>query len=458
VAGSPAGGSHYPGGTAVGTAALSAHRNTDVLTSGVRRVLLLLAVATLPFTSALTLNLRFPLKIYEVALLGAGLTCLAQFRIPSLRSAKGAAIWMMALVAWALAVLLLHQWLPPAGLSTSGFTTRFGPFGDGVAKILYLLLSLFGFLLIAELTYRDEQSVIRWWLIGAITAALYSWYLVFASVVGLDPFLLPGIDVPQVFRFGNWAVIRSGTFEEGNFLGLYLLTSTVIALYARRRLTALFLGLSVLASFSTVNFAALALLSAVLVWRGSSQTSLSRKLLSIAAGTLFLVGLGSLLVATGYIETVLSAKLVGTSFISRLERLGFVVSGLDMFADHPITGVGISQYGYYYNKYEFLRSGFFSTLKLIANNVYVELLAELGIVGFLLFGAFLLRIYRRTSGPDMLPLRLGFLAVLLVWNAFPSFLIMFLWGFWGIILGVADRRAEALAPVTAPGLRLASIH
>ena len=68
-------------------------RNTDILTGGVRRFLVLLAVLTLPFTVALTLNLRFPLKIYEVALLGAGLTCLAQFWIPSLLSGRETATW-----------------------------------------------------------------------------------------------------------------------------------------------------------------------------------------------------------------------------------------------------------------------------------------------------------------------------------------------------------------------------
>jgi O-antigen ligase len=436
-----------------------ASRNTDLLTGGVRRALVLLIVVTLPLTQALTLNLRFPLKIYEVALVAAGLTCLAEFRIPTLPSARRAARWVLALIGWALVVLLLHVWLPPAGLSMTGLVTRFGPLGDGVAKILYLLLSLLGFLLVAEVTYRDEAAVIRWWLIGAMAAALYSWYLVASSVLGRDPYLLPGINVPQVFRFGDWAVIRSGTFEEGNFLGLYLIISTMLALYAKRRLVALFLGLSVLASFSTVNFAALGLLSAVLVWTGSARKSWGRKLVSVVAGTLFLVGIGSLLVATGYIRDVFAAKLVGTTMFSRLERLGFIVSGLQMFADHPITGVGISQYGYYYNKYQFLAAGFFSNLKLIANNVYVELLAELGIVGFLLFSVFVWQIYRRTRGPDLRPLRLGFLGILLVWNAFPTFSIMFLWAFWGVILGVAARRSQTLVPAVAPpSLRFASIH
>ena len=139
----------------------------DLSRHGMRKVLVSLAILTLPFTLALTINLRFPLKIYEVALLGAGLACLVDFRIPTLRSARSAVLPVIAVVGFASAVLLLHLWLPPEGLSTSGFASRFGPFGDGIAKLLYLLLAVFGFLLIAERTYQDEQLVLRCWLIGA---------------------------------------------------------------------------------------------------------------------------------------------------------------------------------------------------------------------------------------------------------------------------------------------------
>jgi len=438
-----------------------ASENIDPSTDSVRRRLVLFAVLTLPFTLALTLNLRFPLKLYELALLAAGLTCLAQFRIPTLRLASGAGRWVVLLVGWALAVLLLHVWLPPVGLSTSGFAARFGPLGDGIAKILYLLLSLFGFLQIAERTYREEHVVLRYWLIGAMAAAFYAWYLFGFSLVGRSPFLLPGIDIPQVYTFGNFAVIRSGTFEEGNFLGLYLVMSTMLALYAKRPLVALFLAASVLVSFSTVNFAALALLSAVLIWRGPARLSAGRKLAAVLAGILVLVGVGALLVGTGYVQSVLAEKLVGENLISRLERVVLALTGLNMFRDHPLTGVGISQYGYYYNTYEALSlSGLsiFHLDKLIANNVYVELLSELGIIGFTIFLGFLVRIWRNLQGHRALPLRLGFLAMLLVWNAFPSYSVMFLWAYWGVIMGVSARAAEQRSYPSVSGKQVAAIH
>ena len=47
----------------------------------VRRNLVLLALVGLPFTYALTLNLRFPFKLYELALALALVTCLLDLRL-----------------------------------------------------------------------------------------------------------------------------------------------------------------------------------------------------------------------------------------------------------------------------------------------------------------------------------------------------------------------------------------
>jgi O-antigen ligase len=154
--------------------------------------------------------------------------------------------------------------------------------------------------------------------------------------------------------------------------------------------------------------------------------------------------------------------LVGENLISRLERVQLALTGLRMFWNHPLAGVGISQYGYYYDMYEALNFGglnIFHVDKLIANNVYVELLAELGVIGFTIFLAFLVTIWRNLYGQRALPLRLGFLAMLLVWNAFPSYSVMFLWAFWGVIVGASARAAEARSYLPpASGKQVAVIH
>ena len=119
-----------------------------------------------------------------------------------------------------------------------------------------------------------------------------------------------------------------------------------------------------------------------------------------------------------------------------------------MFVDHPLLGVGISQFGYYYNYYQPLGLGGGRTVKLIPNNVYVELLCELGFMGLGLFGAFLLSLYRRAQATGLATLRLTLIATLFAFNGFPTYSVMFLWAFFGLVLGASAAEEHARAPAT----------
>jgi O-antigen ligase len=417
-------------------------------TGGVRRALALLVVATLPFALGLTIDLRFPLKIYEVALGLAALTCLADLRIPSIPAARRAALPLVGLLGFALAVLLIHAWAPPRGLEWTEFETRFGPLGDGITKILYIILALFGFFLVAWQSYRDEDAVVRAWLLGACMAAAYAWYLILSSLTGLEPFLLPGITEPQRITFGDLVLMRAGPFAEGNYFGLYLVLSTAVALYAGRRGLALILSATALTTFSTVNVLGLVILwTLVLVRPAHRNVRISRKVLYGVVALLVIAAVGAALVATGYLQNVVLGKLSGQDVGSRLERLNQALTGLQMFWAHPIAGVGLSQYGYYYDRYQFVSVALPIDpvlAKHIANNVYIELLAELGVVGLLLFVAFLIQIWRQTKAARLRPLRYGLVSLLLALNAFPTVSVMFLWAFFGFIVGVSSRHAGAV--------------
>ena len=76
-------------------------------------------------------------------------------------------------------------------------------------------------------------------------------------------------------------------------------------------------------------------------------------------------------------------------------------------------------------------------MKLIPNNVYIELLSELGVLGLTLFASFLVALYRRAKAPGLTPLRLTLIATLFAFNAFPTYSVMFLWAFFGLILGAS---------------------
>jgi O-antigen ligase len=418
-------------------------------TGSVRRNLILLAIASLPFTYAFTIDLRFPLKIYEVALALVLLTYLRELRIPF---APGAMVPVRRIAVFVVAVGilgLLRLVAPAEGSSAADFGARFGPAGDAVAKFAYLSLAILGFLLFTRRAYADHALYLRAWRIGAITAATYSWYLALAGLLGFQPLLLPGIEDPKYFEVAGRAIIRSGTFVEGNILGLFLLVSAGLALYERRRLAAIFLSLTIFLSFSTVNVLALPILWGVYWFQERSEMSLQRRVLYLVSGILVALLLGVVLVQLGYVQSVVVAKLSSDDPGSLVKRIAFVLAGLRMFADHPWLGVGLSQFGYFYNNYQPLGIlGTAQTVKLIPNNIYVELLSELGLLGFLLFGAFLVSIYRRLRPPALAPLRATFIAILFALNAFPTYTVMFLWAFFGLTVGASAGPAQASS---APG-------
>lgn len=418
--------------------AVLAGSRTDA--GSVRRSLILLAVATLPFTYAFTVDFSFPLKIYELALALALLTYLSELRLP-LAPGTRAVVRRLGWFAAAAAMLTLVRFtLPAEGSSTSDFGARFGPGGDAIAKLLYLGLSVLGFTLFARTAYTDEHRYLRAWRIGAIAAAAYSWYLFAAGLLGMDPYLLPGIVDPKYFTVAGRTFVRSGTFQEGNFLGLFLLVSVGIALYERRRLLAAVLSLTVLLTFSTVNTLALALLWTIVWFRSQAGMTWRRRSRYVLLGVCVALALLLVLYLTGYLQSVIIGKLGTEELGSRIKRITFVIAGLRMFADHPLLGVGISQFGYFYNFYQPLGlPGMAETVKLIPNNIYVELLAELGIIGFGLFAAFLVAVYRKLRRPELAPLRWTYIALLFSLNGFPTYTVMFLWAFFGLAVGAAAR-------------------
>jgi O-antigen ligase len=409
-------------------------------TGSFRRGLVLLAIVTLPFTYALTVDLSFPLKIYEVALSLLLVTYLLDLRLP-LAPGSVVPIRRLAWFAVAAAMLTLLRFAIPAeGSSAGDFGMRFGPAGDAVAKLLHLTLGVLSFVIFTRAAYEDESRFLRAWRIGAIMAAGYSLYLFVSGLLGIDPLLLPGIKDPRYFSVAGRTFVRSGTFQEGNYLGLFLLVSVGIALYEKRRFLSLLFSLTVLLTFSTVNVLGLGLLWTMVWFRAHPGMSVSRRMLYITGGVIVLLVVGFALWQAGYLQAVVLGKLGGDELGSRVKRIAFAIAGLRMFADHPLVGVGISQFGYYYNAYQPLGVlGIAETVKLIPNNIYVELLSELGILGFLLFAGFLTAVYVRLRPRELATLRLTFITMLFVWVAFPTYTVMFLWAFLGLAVGASSR-------------------
>jgi len=415
--------------------------------------LALAAVATLPFAYALTLNLRFPFKLYELALvLCAAAVCVGG----TLRAAPGTWRALRPLLLYGLftgVVLAMRIARPLPTLNVATLTTRFGPAGDGVTKLVYVGFALFGLVACSYAAYRDERLYVRVWLAGTAACAAYTWLLFGSSVVGAPAPLLLGMETPHYLHVGGRVIIRSGTFQEGNHLGLYLVCSTAVALYARRYLAALLISVTTFTTFSTANVLGLAVL-----WIGTGWSATTGRRRGVGrAGAAAAYGLVAAVVvaalaSTGYVAEVVFAKLGNADSVSKLDRLDLAIAGLRMAIDYPIAGVGLSQYGYHYRTYQLTTLfGQGDRIKGFPNNVYVELLSETGVIGTLLVGIFLVAMLRRTRAPAMAPLRWGMVALLLVFGTFPTYTVMFLWAYWALIIAASGRGRAPLVPAGGAG-------
>ncbi|MDR2222763.1 MAG: O-antigen ligase family protein [Flavobacteriaceae bacterium] len=130
-----------------------------------------------------------------------------------------------------------------------------------------------------------------------------------------------------------------------------------------------------------------------------------RLLLAISCFALFLFGfVKGKEIYTKWNNTTLE-QLVGDS-VSNKSRIGMQVASLHVFCDSPIYGVGLGQETYskmkYYPAWAVRDNNEFTDMYLNetdrmyppAFNVYTKILAEMGIIGFLLFTAFLGAIIR----------------------------------------------------------------
>ncbi len=413
-------------------------------TMSLRSVSTLAVIATLPLTYALTLPVGFPLKIYELVLAGLLVVAIAEGRLLTAPRLRPYVEPLVAFLILTTVVLVYRLVVRLDTFTTSGFESRAGPVGDGLLKLAYWGLAVFAFVVVATEAYLSPARAARVWCVSAVCAAAYGWALTIPSALNLPAPLLPGMEAAARITLGGRDVLRGGTFQEGNFFSLYLLTSLGIALWLGRKKTAWFLGATVFITFSTANVAGLIVM---LGWIAAHRFNRSRdvrvKFRIVATIALTAVGLLGALTASGYLGTIFIAKLSGAQFASGLDRLDLTVAGVRMTADHPLVGVGLSQYGFNYRPYQ-LTDVFDVTrpVKPIATNSWVELAAETGILGMSLILVFAARLWRTTRGAQLLALRTGLVALGLGLFSFPAPTVTFLWAFCGMLVGVSLRNAS----------------
>lgn len=410
------------------------------------RFFVLLAAAALPFSKALTVDLKFPLKISEVSLAAASLLLLLRLHWSADFFKRNKPIFISVVVFWLYLLInvFFRALFPVDGMNMTGFQFRYGLMGDPLAKIIYLVLDIIALAFFALYFQREPEKISKAWFVGAVLAGAYGVYLFLSSWKGVSPYILPGLKSPQIMNFGNHALMRAGTFEEGNFFGFFLFLTTVMAVQFNRTRLGICLSLISLMTLSTVTFICFTFFWALVIVRKLLTLKSKKKWVLISVCSLFLLGVLGLMSKTSYVQEVIIEKLVGWNSTSRRDRMAQIQTGLKMFADHPLTGIGLSLYGYYFNSYKEIDDDLNIHLggRLIPNNVYVELLSETGLMGLGLFIFFLWQLERRCRMARLKYLQYGFWGTIIYLNAYPSFASLFLWGFFGAIVGLSTKALD----------------
>lgn len=404
---------------------------------------LALGFAALPFTRALTIDVGFPLKLYELIFSAAALMFVIS--IPAFGPWFNRK-FLVPLFGFAAAAVIAYLLMIYEG-PNSADNFRGGPVIDGLSRILYLVLNIVIFLMSFQAGKRHFNMLRSAWLVGCICAAGYVIYTQISFLLYGSAVMLPGIERHQLGSLGPFSITRSGVFDEGNFAGLYFLLSITLALSARRYVVALMALVALLLSLSTAAYVAL-----IAVW-GVYALVKNGRLVAIPYAAVIgvaLFGIYTFFAATGKFALTNS---------SAAARLNEIMTALTIFWDHPWFGVGLGQYGFQYYFYEWDPSaGALATSdRHITNNIYAEILAETGLAGFVAFGWFIKNwitlLY--VSRDRLLLFFATAMGIMIAWLAYPTFNIAFFWSFMGLTTGLifsllAQSQASAAGPMPSP--------
>lgn len=389
----------------------------------------------LPFTQALTIDLKFPLKISELAIILLVLLFffIHRFHIPRRNQGLFLVISMLFGVL-GLSVLINMAWEYPYRLYyTEG---RFGKEIDSLLKFIYVGIAFTVFLVSSNIFANNRDKYVNIYINGALLAASYSWYLFASSLLSLPYLALPGMEPnPQRINLIYAEVIRSGTFKEGNMMGLFLFLSAALAFYQKRFRSAYFLTASVLTTFSTMAFICTFLFVNLYFFRNIFRRDIViRFFVWMIAITMAL----SVLINIPEFRSIVLNKVIPNpnaelhETFSRMDRLNQILIAGQIALDNPLLGVGIANYGLHYTHYN-TEPLFAYNFKAIPNNIYFELLSEGGFIALFLFLIFLIALGRRTLYDRSGILSKAFLLLLLYFLAYPTFTLLFVWVFFGLL-------------------------
>jgi len=258
---------------------------------------------------------------------------------------------------------------------------------------LYKLAKIVEFFLLGLYVAKNNSSITNYQL--PITLALsYSSLISIAqffkqaSLGGVFWFLgersfniqTPGIALGELS--GRLFLRPYGTFSHPNSLAGFLLISLILISLITKifRYLALILGVAVLIlSFSRAVWLAGALAGLWLAARGLWKRKVKKGNLLLAIGCLM-------------ITILVGLSLFGVNEKPTQERIQLIKSSLEMIKSNPISGVGLNNF--IVRLPEYWQSGQTRLLQPV-HNIYLLILTETGLVGFLIFLWFLVLTFKR---------------------------------------------------------------
>lgn len=419
---------------------------------------IILAVALSPFQKALTIDVGFPLKPTEILIIIAVPLIIfeeSSRRRPLPKEMKPQTNWLLALAVLvgvsAVAHLMMSLPLPPyPGYGRSLET-------DMMLYVVYAAMVFVVWRKMASIDVAALSKAMSWAVrLAAIFCALQWWLFETGNTtlikrLGYEMVLgrAFGIDIP-----------RNGPFFEGNNLGVFAVLALLILLRRRDRIGIVAALFCAVYSQSTSALVVLLVSLAVAAFSTASPRWRARivaifiLLIAVAAtvpsARQYVQFQGSKLGITA--DPHASSSDIQTSY-SRDVRGAKTRVGMKMAVDNPIVGVGPGRFGAWFAEYAnpddfppyYLSGGIHGDSRRIAENGYMQIAAEMGLIALVAFAMFML-------STVMAMRRVGFVefaiavAIAVSFATAAAWTLLTLWIGLGFLAAVARSSAEGDDP------------
>lgn len=386
----------------------------------------------LPFTKALSFDFGFPMKISEILFSLSLLHAPFFLKFSVTKNVSYFSQYYFAFLIFAFISFLL------VFIGFRDFDFFISQKIDAIKKILQIFFGFAIFYLIYFSFKYLNKSIFYAWMTGTVISLVYLLYTQICFALFGSAKLLPGLERHQQYSVAGFETLRSGTFHEGNTAGLYFLLSLILATHFRNKIFIVISAAAIVCTFSISAFAGLVVFAGL--YKLTIKKNRSRNLLYLL-GTLIL----SLALSTEILKDRFSRD-PGSSYNVRLNE---TLTGLDMFGQNALLGVGLAQYSYRFNEYEWnwRYSLFVNSAKRIPNNVFIELGTEGGIF---LLSAFiclwLAWVYYQPAQGRRLAIA-AMISIFTVFLAYPSYNLIFIWCFAAVIFAKNDDSGPKSEPI-----------